>query len=284
MPKRTGEPPHHNNLTCYTDYGCRLPECVERRNAWQRNLRRKKREGQPARVDAQPIRAHLYRLQAAGISTYRVSLIAGIDDWTVRAFMPSTTGRRARKHTTSPEIAAKILAVTPEQGTSAYIDGTGTRRRLQALVANGWPMRRLPEHLNLHGTYINDLINGRQQDRPVFAATAEKVAHAYEQLKDQKPTRHGIEARVVKRIRGLAAAKRWPTTQYWDKYPDAIGDPHFTPEYRKLRAQILAEEAAWLMTVGGLDRDQAAARLGIARFTIDRALREHPQDELETAA
>lgn len=278
------QPPHHDKLTCYTDYKCRRPECVERKNQWQRDLRRKKREGQSALVDAQPVRAHLYRLQAAGISTYRVALIAGVDDWTVRAFMPSTSGRRARKHATSPDIAAKILAVTPEQGISAYVDGTGTRRRIQALVANGWPMRRLPEHLDLHGTYINDLINGRQQDRPVFAATAEKVTHAYQQLKDQKPTRHGIEARVVKRIRGLATAKRWPTPKYWDQHADAIDDPHFEPEYKKLRAQILAEEAHWLMTAGGLDRDQAAARLGIARFTIDRALREHPQDEMEQAA
>lgn len=284
MPKRTGEPPHHDKLTCYTDYGCRRPECVERRRAWQRELRRKKREGQPARIDAQPVRAHLYRLQAAGISTYRVALIAGVDDWTVRAFMPSSTGHRARKHTTTPEIAAKILAVTPENATSGYTDSTGTRRRIQALAANGWPLRRLAEHLGLHGTYLNDLVGGRQQDRPVFAATAEKVAVAYEQLKTKKPTRHGIEARVAKRIRGLAEAKRWPTTKYWDQHPDDIDDPHFIPEYRKLRAEIIAEEAHWLMTAGGLDRDQAAARLGIARFTIDRALREHPQDELEQAA
>jgi hypothetical protein len=284
MPKRTGEPPHHNKLTCYTDYGCRLPECVERRRQWQRELRRKKREGQPPLIDAGPVRAHLYRLQAAGVTTYRVALIAGIDDWTVRAFMPSSTGHRARKHTTSPEIAAKILAVTPEQAITGYTDGTGTRRRIQALAANGWPVRRLAEHLGLHGTYMGDLVNGRQQDRPVFAATAEKVARAYDQLKDQRPTRRGIEPRVAKRIRGIAAARHWPPTKYWDKFPGAIDDPHFTPEHGKLRAEILAEEAHWLITAGRLDREQAAARLGVSLFSIDRALREHPQDDLQQAA
>jgi hypothetical protein len=278
------EAPHHRNLTCYTDYRCRRPECVERRNQWQRELRRKQREGQPARVDAQPVRDHLCRLQAAGISTYRVALIAGVDDWTVRAFMPSTTGRRARKHTTSAEIAAKILAVTPEQGTSCYVDGTGTRRRIQALVANGWPMRRLPEHLDLHGTYINDLISGRQKGRPVFAATAEKIARAYEQLKDQKPARHGVEAHVIKRTRGLAAAKRWPTPQYWDQYPDAIGDPHFESMYGLTRREIIAQDANLIMRTAGLDRAAAAARLGVDKSYVDHAFRDHPEYAIEVAA
>ncbi|NUR03718.1 MAG: hypothetical protein HOQ47_12730 [Streptomyces sp.] len=277
MTETLREAPHHRNLTCYTDYRCRRPECVERRRVWQRELRRKKREGQPARVDAQPVRAHLYRLQAAGVSPYRVALIAGVDDWTVRAFMPSSTGRRARKHTTSPEVAAKILAITPEHAVSAYVDSTGTRRRIQALVANGWPIRRLHEHLGLNATYIGDLV-GRQQGRPVLATTAEKVAEGYERLKRQQPARRGIEARVVTRIRGIAAAKRWAPPRYWEKFPGAIDDPHFTPEYGKTRLEILAEDGQWAMA-GGIDRELVAERLGVDRSYLDKALAAHVAGE-----
>jgi hypothetical protein len=284
MPKRTGEAPHHNNLTCYTDYGCRLPACVERRRAWQRELRRRKREGQPPRIDAQPVRAHLTRLQAAGISTYRVALIAGVDDWTVRAFMPSTEGRRARKHTTSPEIAAKILAVTPEIAISGYVDGTGTRRRIQALAANGWPIRRLPEHLDLNGTYLGDLVTGRQKDQPVFAATAEKVAYAYEQLKNKKPTRNGIEAGIARRIRTLAAAKRWPPTRYWDERMGDIDDPHFEPMYGITRREVVAQDASELMRVSGLDKAAVAERLGISKAYVEHAFRDHPEYAVAVAA
>lgn len=273
------EPPHHRNLTCYTDYRCRLPECVERRRVWQRDLRAEQRAGRPARVDAGPVRAHLYRLRAAGVSPYRVALMAGVDDWTVRAFMPSSTGRRARKHTTSPEIAAKILAITPEQASSAYIDGTGTRRRIQALAANGWPVRRLSEHLGLNETYIGDL-NGRQHDRPVFATTAEKVARAYDKLKKQRPERHGIEPRVVKRIRSLAAGKRWAPPRYWDRFPGAIDDPHFKPEYGKTRLELIAEEGHWLLATSRLDRDLVAERMGIDRSYLDKALAAHPGAEV----
>jgi hypothetical protein len=281
--RRTGEAPHHNNLTCYTDYGCRRSECAERRNAWQRDLRRKQREGRPALVDAKPVREHIQTLQAAGISVYRIALIAGVNDWTVRAFLPSSSGRRARKHSTTPEIARKILAVTAEAATSGYMDGTGTRRRIQALAAMGWPLRRMAEHLNLHPTYVGELIQRTQQDHPVFAATAEEVARAYERLKKQKPARHGIDPRSITRVRNRAAAKRWPTPKYWDQYPDAIDDPHFTPEYKITRAEILAEEAHWLIAVGGLDRNAAAERLAVTRSYIDRALVSHPQ-ELEAAA
>jgi hypothetical protein len=278
------EAPHHRNLTCYTDYRCRRPECVERRRQWQRDLRRRKREGQPALVDAQPVREHILRLHSAGISTYRISLAAGVDDWTVRSFLPSTTGHRAKKHRTTPEIARKILNVTIETATSGHVDGTGTRRRIQALAAMGWPIRRVAEYLGLNPTYAGDLIRRTEQDRPVLAATAEKVARAYDTLKTKKPTRNGIEPRVAKRIRGLAKEKRWPTPGYWDQHPGAIDDPHFEPMYGLTRREIVAQDAHWVMTTIGLDRASAAERLGVAKSYIDHAFRDHPEYAVEVAA
>ena len=289
MPKRTGEPPHHNNLTCYTDYGCRLPECVERRRLWQRESRRKHREGQPVFVDATPVRRHLIRLHSAGISTYRVAHEAGVDDWTVRAFMPSSEGRRARKHRTTPEIAAKILAVTIEAATTAYVDGTGTRRRIQALAANGWPLRRLSEHLGLNDTYIRDLVSGRQKDRPVFAATAEKVAHGYERMKNRKPTRYGIEPCHAASARQRAKDNRWPPPKYWVGRMDVIDDPHFEPMYGRTRGELLAADARELFTYG-ITTEQAAERLGVTKAHLYQELLRHPeettpqQDDMEAAA
>lgn len=282
MTRRTGEAPHHNNLTCYTDYGCRLPACVERRRQWQREHRRKQREGQAALVDAQPVRQHIIRLNSAGISTYRIALVASVDDMTVRAFLPSSTGRRTKKHRTTPDIARKILAVTIDTATSGYVDGTGTRRRIQALSAAGWPLRGMAEHLGLNATYVGDLV--RRSDRPLFASTAEKVAVAYEQMKDKKPTRHGIEARTAKHVRERAKAKRWPTPDYWDQHPGAIDDPHFEPLYGVTKREIVAQDAHWVMTTIGLDRASAAARLGVSKAYIDHAFRDHPQYAVEAAA
>jgi hypothetical protein len=274
--------PHHNTLTCYTDYRCRLPACVERRRQWQRELRRKQREGQPPLIDAEPVRRHLTALQAAGISINAIARSVELDEWTLRNFLPSPTGKRPRKHRVTQEVSRRILAVTAEQAAVGYTDGTGTRRRIRALVANGWPIRRLDEHLELHRSYIADLVNGRQQNRPVLAATAVKVARGYDQVKGLKPSRHGVAPYLAKRAQKLADSRKWPPTSYWAARMDVIDDPDFEPMYGMTRMEIVAEDARWLMRFG-LDRAAAADRLGVDKSYIDRALRD-PSAASEEAA
>jgi transposase len=277
------QPPHHRNLTCYTDYRCRLPECVERYRQWRQENRRKRREGQAVLVDAEPVRRHLEALRAQGITPHRVGLITGIDDYTLHAFFPSHTGRRCRKHRTSPEIAQKILAVTPETAAAATTDGTGTRRRIQALAAAGWPQRTIAGQLGLHETYVKDLLRRTQQGRFVYASTADQVARAYEELKKKKPTRCGIDPAVAKRVRTRAAAKRWPTTRYWDTRMDVIDDPDFEPLYGVTRREQIAQDANWLMRAG-LTKEAAAQRLGVHKSYIDHAFNAFPQYDVRRPA
>jgi AraC-like DNA-binding protein len=279
-------PPHHNTLTCYTNYGCRLPDCAERYREWDRNRRAARKAGQwQPHVEAEPVRQHLRMLNDHGITLHRAAEMAGIGPRSLHPlFQPQTGRRRRHQHTVRTEIAAKILAIRPETVTPGRVDPTGTARRIQALVAIGWPMRYLAAHFGIGDTYVHQIIQRSTKDHLVLAATAEKIAARYEHVKTLQPARHGVRARNVKQARNMAASRGWPPPKYWADRMDVIDDPDFEPEYRKLRAEILAEEAHWLMTAGGLDRDQAAARLGIARFTIDRALREHPQDEQELAA
>ncbi|KQX27496.1 hypothetical protein ASD97_24650 [Streptomyces sp. Root63] len=276
--------PHHNTLTCYTEYGCRLPECVERKRLWQVEVRRKQREGawQPF-VDAKPVRAHLLNLREHGISTNRVAAATGLDKATLRAFVPPTgTGkRRPIRHQTRPDVAAKILSVTVETLRAHDIDGTGSRRRIQALAAAGWPFRRLDTHLGLSAQYIGDLVRRTENDFLVRADTADRVAEGYETLRGQRPSRHGIKPHIIRRVRTQAAERRWPTQSYWDQFPDAIDDPHFTPEYKVTQAEILATEAQWLIQATSLSRAEVAERLGKDKSYIDRVLN---QAQLKAAA
>ncbi|MEU0847676.1 hypothetical protein ABZ387_06875 [Streptomyces flaveolus] len=284
MTSTTREAPHHRTLTCYTDYGCRRPECVERRRQWHRDLRRRQREGQPALVDAEPIRRHLLALREAGISTNAVARTAGIDEWTLRTFLPSPTGKRPRKHRTTPETARKILAVTAEQAAVGYRDGTGTRRRIQALVATGWPMRRLAEHLGINPSYVGDLVRRTEGKHLIFSATADKVAEAFERLRDEKPSRHGIEARQIRRTKKVAAERKWPDPTYWADRMDVIDDPDFQPLYGVTKRELIAQDANELIRFSGLNREAAAQRLGVSKAYIDHAFRDHPQYAVEVAA
>lgn len=278
------EAPHHNTLTCFTDYGCRRPACVERKLQWERNNRRRLREGRPALIDATPVRRHLEGLLAAGVSAYAVARAAGLDECTVRGFLPTRPGRRPRKHRITPAVSRRILAITPEQARSGYIDGTGTRRRIQALIAIGWPVRRVGEQLGLNATYAGELIHRTEQGKPIYHATATKVAEAYETARYRTPEDYGVSTATANRKRSQAKANRWPTPRYWDERPDAIDDPHFEPMYGVTRREIIAQDANELMRFSGLDKHAAAERLGVSRSYIEHAFRDHPQYAVEAAA
>ncbi|MFF8659522.1 hypothetical protein [Streptomyces huasconensis] len=271
------EAPHHDTLTCYTDYGCRRPACMDRKRRYQRELRRRENAGQPALIDAGPVRQHVLRLQAEGVTIYSIAAAAGVHEWTIRSLFP---GRgRGRKNSVSPETATKILAVTAERVKPGYTESTGTIRRIQALAAKGWPLRQLAVQLGINPTYAGDLIRRASGNHLVYAATAEKVASAYETLKKRNPARCGIAEHLARQARERAKAKRWAPPSYWDKFPDAIDDPHFTPLYGVSRGALLAADGRELMRVSGLSYEQAAERLGITRNHLQQAMLRHPETD-----
>ncbi|MFJ6566559.1 hypothetical protein ACIQNU_04010 [Streptomyces sp. NPDC091292] len=274
------EAPHHRTLTCYVNYGCRLPECAERYREWNRNRTRAKRAGQwQPHVDAEPVRQHLRTLKEHGISIRQAATLAGVRGCSLHPLF-----HRPVRHTVRPEIAAAVLAIDPANTAPTYIDPTGTGRRIEALVADGWPMAHLADHIGVYHTYVHALTQRSHNGQKVRATTAAKVSDAFDRLATTKPARHGVNPKHFKQSRNMAASRQWPPTAYWADRMDVIDDPHFRPEYKKLRAEIIAEEAHWLITAGRLNREQAADRLGVSLFSIDRALREHPQDQMEVAA
>lgn len=279
------QPPHHNKLTCYTNYRCRRPECVERYRAWNRRRDAAKRAGQwQPLVDADRVRQHLQMLNEHGITAHRVAEIVGVGHCSLHPlFQPQHGRRRPVRYAVRAETAAKILALTPEAVTSAHVHPIGTARRLQALVAIGWPMRYLGQHLDLGETYVHQLIKRSSKDHRVLATTALKVADGYERLKNERPARHGTAPRIIKMARNMAASRGWPPPKYWATRMDVIDDPDFTPEYKVTRGEILASEARWLVDTAGLNHDDVADRLGVSKEHLYQTLKRHPQSYAEAA-
>lgn len=265
--------PHHDTLTCYTDYRCRRPECVDRYNAYNRDCRRQIAAGtwEPL-LDAEPVRQHLLALHAAGITIHRVAKLTGIPFRNVRSFTQHDYGNRAgRRHRVTREVAEKLLAITVETHTPAYVDPTGSRRRVEALAAIGWPSIHVARAAGIHPSNRTTTF-----DSPtIMASTARKFAAAYDQLKGQKPEQQGIRKSSITTVRLRAKNLRWPPPSYWDE-TGAIDDPDFVPDYGKSRLEIVAEDARWLMA-SGLDRAEAARRLGKDKSYIDRALAAYPE-------
>jgi lambda repressor-like predicted transcriptional regulator len=278
--RHSGEPPHHRNLTCYVNYGCRLADCVDRYREWNRSRASAKRAGQwQPHVDAEPVRRHLRKLEEHGISIRQAATLAGVG---ARSLHPLFT--RPIRHTVRPEIAAAVLAIDPEQATPTRIDATGTARRIQALVADGWPMAHLAEHIGVYRSYVHALIRRHDDGQKILASTAVKVAAGYEQLAGKRPAKHGINLRQVKQARNLAASRRWAPTSYWADRMDVIDDPDFEPLYGVTKREIVAQDANELMRFSGLDKVAAAQRLGVSKSYIEHAFRDHPEYAVEVAA
>jgi hypothetical protein len=277
------EAPHHDKLTCYTDYKCRRPECVERFNTWQRDRLRAVAAGtwQPF-IDATPVREHLRKLLAAGITFQRIEALTGIDWNTLRLYtQPAVKQGRGMIRQTTPTVEAKILAIEPEPTLPGRVDPTGTRRRIQALVATGWPLKELGPYVGIKPDNVRRIL---VRGATVYGTTAQAAIEAYEKLRSERPRKHGVSDIGVGRALRHARERRWAPPKYWDQHPGCIDDPHFEPMYGLTRREIVAQDAAEVMRLSGLDRQAAADRLGISKAYIDHAFREYPQYAIGVAA
>lgn len=286
MTTRTGEAPHHRNLTCVKEYRCRQPECLKRSATYDATRNRLVAYGrwQPF-TDAEPVRQHIRMLMTYGIGWQRVCKLSGASNGGVSRILYGAPHEGApptkRVRTTT---ADKILAVKPtfeHLAPLARVDGTGTRRRLQALIANGWPQMRLGDEMGIkHHRLIWDHV---RQD-VVAVDTVRRVIELYERLWNADPIAHGVSPRFVAESQQRAAANGWVPPGAWDD--DYIDSPAAKPDVGESvdRYTAIAEDARWLMAEHGYTTSQAAHRLGITKDHLYRALSQRPEAAEQQAA
>jgi hypothetical protein len=127
-----------------------------------------------------------------------------------------------------PKNAAALLAVEPSfdnLGSVVAVDATGTRRRLQALVAAGWPQARLAERLGMQPGNFSGTIKRPQ----VIVRTVRLVNALYDELWRTDPRAHGVDNQAYSRARNHAAANGWAPVGAWDD--DTIDDPAAFPDW-----------------------------------------------------
>ncbi|MFB7736236.1 hypothetical protein ACFC08_17985 [Streptomyces sp. NPDC056112] len=187
--------------------------------------RRTSRHHQGPLVDAEPVRRHVRNLMAAGVSIARLADHSEVGFPVVSQLLyPRGPGRPASIKIRLAN-ARRILAVRAEDVVTGYVDPTGTHRRLQALMANGWPQLRLGPYIGLHPSYVNALL--RQPG--IYGTTAMAVAAGYDRLWNQDPRQHGIVEGTYKKVRTLARTNGWAPPGAWDD--DTIDDPNAHPEW-----------------------------------------------------
>ncbi|MGW6531408.1 hypothetical protein [Streptomyces venezuelae] len=258
--------------------GCHCRKCTDGVTAEVRRARYLRITGRGSLTTPDRAAAHIKRLRAAGMPDTDIMADAVIcANVLYRIMRKSSRIRRATE--------TRILAVTPRttdsDGSGTHIPGLGTARRLRALAADGWTATELGRRCGRHKQFIVYLQN-HKDDLTVRHWVADYVTALYAELAGRKPEEHGVAPHIAQRTRDLATAKGWVGTAYWD--PEDFENPNFTPatEQTGAAAQIVAENAAWLIA-DGLHRDLASKRLGKSRFYVDRALREH-SDAVKEAA
>lgn len=210
--------------------GCRCYVCAYARSQYDDNRTRALIAGtwQPW-VSAEPVRTHIRHLQSCSMGLRAIAAAAGVDRKRLQAIL---NGRPERgtgpQETVRPAIAAAVLAVEPTLDTlggNTVIAAVGTTRRLQALVAVGWPHMHLAAEMGWTPSNFGVLIVADT----VMVKTARVARDLYDRLWNVDPLTHGASLRGATEAKQRAEQARWAPPGAWDD--DHIDDPAAFPDW-----------------------------------------------------
>lgn len=210
--------------------GCRCYVCAYARSRYDENRSKAIAAGTwNPWTDAEPVRVHIRHLQSCEMGLRAIAAAANVH----RKRLQHILGGRPERGTgpqekVRPDLAAAVLAVEPTlDNLSAHcvIGATGTTRRMQALVAGGWPQRRLAEQMGWTPTNAGKLLTART----VTVKTARLVIALYERLWNADPAAYGASAIGIAQAKKRAAAAHWAPCGAWDD--ETIDDPSAFPDW-----------------------------------------------------
>lgn len=204
---------YHGTTQCYRTCKCRRPECKEASAAATRELRKKKAYGTSTkhRVDAEPARRRLQKLMKYGWGVRAITRETGIPTRTLSTILYGQQGKTQEYITV--ETAKKILAFNPpfarveRQGTSsANLDATPAKKKLQSLMALGYSLNALAEDAGYSRSYFKQIM---AQDK-IRLDRLKAVNEVYERYWNKLPaTDTTMQKRVVETARKRAAGNGW---------------------------------------------------------------------------
>lgn len=241
--------------------GC--DDCNRLNRQYRQRRRDQMREGTwRPRVPIEPVRSHLARLLDANVTMSAIAAAAGRPTRTVREVMSQ------RRRWIHGPTAADLLAVNGEAdltgGKTAPV--IGTRRRLQALAALGYPILRLSRELDVPDSITRRWLRGRQ--RTISVANHYRVAALYDRLSMVAP----LPTAAVRRRRKLADREGWVPPLAWND--GDIDNPNASPVTVAADEDLVDEVAVLRLMTGRrpevvrtVDRDEAIRRLARTGLT-----------------
>lgn len=180
-------------------------------------------------VDAAPVREHIHYLQSCGMGLRTIAAAANVNRKTFQAILKGRPARdKGPQDKVRPTVAAAILAIEPTLETlapSTPISPLGTRRRIHALVAAGWPQHHLAARLGMFDRNFSQMLTREH----VLVYRARAVIALYEELWQADPAAHGVGAQPISRAVNQARANGWAPAGAWDD--ETIDDPAAFPDW-----------------------------------------------------
>ena len=207
----------HGARVAYVKDRCRCTDCTAANTAAGRAVHRAQTFGRwRPFVDAAPVREHIRALRAAGIGVEQIAMLAAISTSHVRQLGHHDRDGYEGIRRVRPETAHQVLRIRIDHANRAprsHVVATGTRRRLQALVAVGWPHDELAARL---GRSSAGLRRSMLSDS-VTAQTAQDVSALYEQLWNLRPPQSTSDERAAADdARTFATERGWLPPLAWD--------------------------------------------------------------------
>lgn len=241
MTSRSSRP--HGTLSKFKVENCTCEPCraADRRYANRRSRLMAYGQWQPY-VDADPVRAHVQKLREFGVGWRTLAKIAGVPTGSMSKLIYGDGPRgMAPSKRVRPSTAAAILAIEPTMdllADGAMIDGAGTRRRLQALVAVGWSQNQLAARVGVDRNQISRAVHGAPLVR---CGTARAVRDIYRELWNRRPpeTEHR-EKIAAARARNYAREHGWHRPAAWDDDLIDLPDADLATELKR-RAELMTD-------------------------------------------
>ncbi|WP_031189868.1 MULTISPECIES: hypothetical protein [Streptomyces] len=246
--------------------GCHCRPCTKGASADARRRRYLRANGRGTLHAPDRAAAHITRLRDAGMQDLHICKDARISPATLYDIM---RGQRRVHYAVEARILRVTVPSAQEGRSGSHIDACGTRRRLRALAAEGWPAAELARRIGRDKQYVVYLQLGHGGGT-VRRWVANYVHDLYERLNGLKPEQEGVRPALARATRDRAAAKGWLGTGYWDI--DEIDDPDFEPASGEPRsrnelAALRRTEVEHLLRFN-LSEHEIAARLDMAYSTV----------------
>lgn len=224
--------------------GCRCRPCTAAATArtyQYRQYKARERWGAapPLMVPAAPVRDHVRKLMDAGVPRATIVALSGVAGGAITSLLY----RNPPLERITYRNAHRLLAVSAADAVNVdgYMDAAGTKRRLQALVAIGWPQSTLARRLGLEPQVLIKFLNNNKR---VHASRARAVRALYEELWNVEPQPEtSDERRAVSRARTIARRRGWAPPGGWDDDLIDLPEEELAAELRR-RAEAMDDSEA----------------------------------------